>query len=67
MPYASSDGVRLYYEEAGKGTPMSLAVAITGPLRISIVSTWFQSIWSPSVNSQPRQKFANTGPGKLVG
>ena len=38
-----------------------------GPVSTSIVSTRFQSMTDPSVNSQPRQKLANTGPGKIVG
>jgi pimeloyl-ACP methyl ester carboxylesterase len=33
MPYASSDGVRLYYEEAGKGTPILFVHEFSGDLR----------------------------------
>jgi pimeloyl-ACP methyl ester carboxylesterase len=33
MPYASSNGVRLYYEEAGKGTPIVFVHEFSGDLR----------------------------------
>ena len=33
MPYASSDGVRLYYEEAGKGTPILFVHEFSGDFR----------------------------------
>jgi pimeloyl-ACP methyl ester carboxylesterase len=33
MPYAKSDGVRLYYEEAGKGTPILFVHEFSGDLR----------------------------------
>ncbi|MCW5604806.1 MAG: alpha/beta fold hydrolase [Burkholderiales bacterium] len=32
MPYAVSDGIRLYYEEAGKGTPVVFAHEFSGDL-----------------------------------
>jgi len=33
MPYANSNGVRLYYEEAGKGTPIVFVHEFSGDLR----------------------------------
>ncbi len=33
MPYATSDGVQLYYEEAGKGTPIVFVHEFSGDLR----------------------------------
>src|SRR5687767_5653840 len=33
MPYADSDGARLYYEEAGKGTPVVFVHEFAGDLR----------------------------------
>ena len=33
MPYATSDGVRLYYEEAGSGTPIVFVHEFSGDLR----------------------------------
>ena len=33
MPYAESDGVRLYYEEAGKGTPIVFVHEFADDLR----------------------------------
>ncbi|MGE5526588.1 MAG: alpha/beta fold hydrolase [Rhodospirillaceae bacterium] len=33
MPYADSDGVRLYYEEVGKGTPIVFVHEFSGDLR----------------------------------
>jgi pimeloyl-ACP methyl ester carboxylesterase len=33
MPYANSNGVRLYYEEAGKGTPIIFVHEFSGDLR----------------------------------
>ncbi|MCW5604805.1 MAG: alpha/beta hydrolase, partial [Burkholderiales bacterium] len=33
MPYANSDGVRLYYEEAGKGTPVVFVHEFADDLR----------------------------------
>src|ERR1700755_1074274 len=33
MPYADSNGVRLYYEEAGKGTPLVFVHEFAGDLR----------------------------------
>jgi len=33
MPYASSSGVRLYYEEVGKGTPIVFVHEFSGDLR----------------------------------
>ena len=33
MPYATSDGVKLYYEEAGRGTPIVFAHEFSGDLR----------------------------------
>ena len=33
MPYAVSNGVRLYYEEAGKGVPIVFVHEFSGDLR----------------------------------
>jgi hypothetical protein len=38
-----------------------------GPVSTSMVCTADQSMSSPSRNSHPRQKLANSGPGKMVG
>src|SRR5688500_17716391 len=32
MPYATSDGIRLYYEESGKGTPVIFVHEFSGDL-----------------------------------
>lgn len=33
MPYASADGVKLYYEECGKGLPVILVHEFAGDMR----------------------------------